>query len=497
MSASIHDVFAESCKRHSKRTAIVDMAGAISYGDLLDAATALGGFLRTSLPKGCDRVAIHAENSAKYVAGYYGALAVGLTPFLLDPALGRRDLATISQSCGVGPFLHDAKGSAALRDAERLGEFGGLTLGLVGGEVGGAAIPALDPRTGTCRFTSGTTGAPKCLEFSHLAVTSAARNWIEGTGLAGDDRVLCLATFANGLAFNTSLLASFIQGAELHLHEGMPTSARIRARVEGAKITRLVGFPLLYQILGGSSEEARGESSNSRLASLRVAISAGAPLAAEVRARFEATSGVLLADYYGIAEVGPCTFAREGHDRGLGGALPGVEIEAPGADAEPGEIRVRTASMATRYLNAPDALGQRLNRRGFYRTGDLGRLDEGCLFVTGRIEGPINLAGRKVDPVEIESFARTLPGVEDAAVFADTDAAGGTFIHLAVAGSSALLPRAIQDACRRELTPYKVPARVSPVPTIPRSSSGKARQTLLRELIAAGRDDKSSNTENA
>ena len=76
------------------------------------------------------------------------------------------------------------------------------------------------PATQVCRFTSGTTGRPKCLEFSGDAVVSAARNWVLGTGMTGEDRTLCLAALSNGLAFNTSLLSTFLAGGELHFLKG-------------------------------------------------------------------------------------------------------------------------------------------------------------------------------------------------------------------------------------------------------------------------------------
>jgi acyl-coenzyme A synthetase/AMP-(fatty) acid ligase len=353
---------------------------------------------------------------------------------------------------------------------------------------GGEAAFRPRPATQVCRFTSGTTGRPKCLEFSGDAVVSAARNWVLGTGMSAGDRTLCLAALSNGLAFNTSLLSTFLAGGELHFLKGAPLTRPVARRIAEAEITRLVAFPTLYR-----NFVAPGGPDPAAMASLRHAISAGAPLWPDVREEFRARYGLDISDYYGIAETGPCTFERDpGYHHGLGEPLPGVEIRiAPGPDDgegpdAAGEVLVRTSSMASGYLNHPGLFEGRLDADGFYHSGDRGRIVDGRLHLVGRTQDHINVAGRKIDPTEIVAVVSALEGVTEAVAFADEDLNREALVHLVVvAANGGPTKSAVAEACRSRLAPYKVPGRISFVPAIPRNGIGKPRIALLREQLNA------------
>ncbi|MFJ4186611.1 class I adenylate-forming enzyme family protein [Kitasatospora sp. NPDC089509] len=483
--------FLAACAEHGERRAVVAGGEELSYARFAALVRERARTLDALLGPDLVNVGLHAANSIDYLVCYYALLVAGRLPFLIDATFGAAELEGIRTSCGVPAFLFDGAEPFPLGGEARAVPDSALTLAVPpapaaapesGEPESGVPVPgAPEPgaSTATCRFTSGTTGAPKCLEFTADAVIAAARTWAAGTGLGPDDRVLCLAGFTNGLAFNTSLLPVFTVGAELHLYQGLPTSGGISRAVTRAAATRLVAFPLAYRLLAAAPRPDVGA-----FAGVTRAVSAAAVLDPEVRRGFESRYGVRIADYYGIAETGPCTYEREpDRSEGLGTALPGVSVKVVELPTGESEVRVRTDSMAAGYLNAPGALAERLDPDGYYRTGDLGHLADGRLFVTGRLGGPINLAGRKIDPAEIERTLLALDGVTDAAVFADTDANGETVLHAALAGSGRIGRAEVVDACRARLAPFKVPGRVTFLPAIPRSTVGKARMTELRRLV--------------
>ncbi|MEU3556117.1 class I adenylate-forming enzyme family protein [Streptomyces fragilis] len=477
---ALHELFLAACAQHGDRCAVVDDGTQITYREFAARVRERADRLARSLSPREQRVALYASNSADYLVSYYALLAGGRLPFLVDAQFGATELHGIVGSCGVRVFLTDKPHAFPLPGTAT--PVAGSLLTLMRPAPVAAPpvpVPVPAPTTATCRFTSGTTGAPKCLEFSAAAVHSAARNWMTGTGLEPDDRVLCMAAFTNGLAFNTSLLATFLAGAELHVYRGLPTSSGVIRALRGARATRLVAFPLVYRVLAEAPDP-----DPEAFAHLRRAISAAATLPPEHRAAFESRYGVRIADYYGIAETGPCTYERD-PDRtaGLGTALPGVALRIVERETGEPEVLVRTESMASRYLNVPGGLEARIDEDGFYRTGDRGHLDDGRLFVSGRLDGPLNLAGRKVDPTEIERVLTGLDGVHDAVVFADHDAQGGTVLHAVLSGPRDPGRAEVIDACRVHLAPYKVPGRVTHLPAIPRSSAGKVRLTELKELV--------------
>ena len=484
MTGTIQDALSEALGRHTGRRALVG-AEVLSYEEMGARITAAVRLLRKSLSgRPVQHIGYCLANRSEYVLLYFGALAAGFLPLLLDANFNTGEIEAIRGDCGLDALVME-RAKAERLDVPGKGEPVQFADDVVILPLSRSAEPSYTPRptTQVCRFTSGTTGRPKCLEFSGHAVVSAARNWVLGTGMTGEDRTLCLAALSNGLAFNTSLLSTFLAGGELHFLKGAPLTRPVARRIAESGITRLVAFPTLYR-----NFVAPGGPDRAALASLRHAISAGAPLWPDVREEFRALYGLDISDYYGIAETGPCTFERDAsYHSGLGEPLPGVEIRiaADSKDSDTaGEVLVRTASMASGYLNHPGLFEQRLDSDGFYHSGDRGRIVDGRLHLVGRTQDHINVAGRKIDPTEIVTVVSALAGVDDAVAFPDEDLNRETLVHLAVVASSPEVTRAaLAEACRSRLAPYKVPGRISFVQEIPRTGIGKPRIALLREQL--------------
>ncbi|WP_328914160.1 MULTISPECIES: class I adenylate-forming enzyme family protein [unclassified Streptomyces] len=465
------DVLTEHLGRHRDRTAVTDRHTSLSYADLLRAAgQAADEIRRRTAGRDRPRVGITARNSASYLVAYVGAVLAGAVPLLIDAATGDTELARLDEDCTPDLLVHDrAPGPADLPLP------GAPGLAVTVRPERARAYPMRDD-TAVCRFTSGTTGKPNCIEFSGRAVHAAAANWAAGTGLSGEDRIICFAGLSNGLAFNTSLLAAFLTGARLHLPHGLPTAGRVSRELRGAGATRLVAFPALYDAI------ARRDGPDDAFAGIRQAISSGAPLSAATAARFHEVTGLVIADYYGIAETGPLTFAAEpGPGAGLGSPLPGVVLRA-GDGGAPAGVRVRSESMASRYLNAPGLLESRIGADGLYDTGDQGVLRDGRLFLTARSTRMVNVAGRKIDPVEVAGALREIPGVDDAVVLEAVDRHGQTALG-AVVASAVLDTAAVRAAARDRLTAHKVPSLLRVVPRIPAGAIGKPSMAELRSLL--------------
>jgi acyl-CoA synthetase (AMP-forming)/AMP-acid ligase II len=466
------------CVLHAARTAVVSPAAALSYAQLGERIETAAGLLTAALG-GSSHLGFCLANRPEYVVLYFAALRAGHLPLLLDANFNSGEIEAIRADCGLDALVVEADKGARL-DVPGKGEPVPFQGDVVLLPLASDAPPRFRrrPATEVCRFTSGTTGRPKCLEFSGPAVVAAARHWVAGTGMGAADRTLCLAALSNGLAFNTSLLATFLAGGELHFAAGPPLTRTVARRIAESRITRLVAFPTLYR-----NFVAAGGPDPAAMASLEHAISAGAPLWPDVREEFRALYGLDISDYYGIAETGPCTFERDpGHGSGLGEPLPGAEIRIdPG-----GEVLVRTESMTSGYLNHPGLFESRLDADGFYHSGDRGRLVDGRLHLVGRTQDHINVAGRKIDPAEIAALVSTLPGVADAVAFADEDLNKETVVHLAVVATDPQVTKAsVAAVCRSRLAPYKIPGLISFVQEIPRNGIGKPRIVALREQLRA------------
>jgi acyl-CoA synthetase (AMP-forming)/AMP-acid ligase II len=477
----LQDAMSGCCDRHGGRTATSCGSEAITYDELCRRIHAAARTLEASLFARA-HVGFCLGNRPEYVVLYFATLYAGFLPLLLDANFNSGEIESIRDDCGLDALVIERTKVAGLDVPGKLEPVP------YGDDVALLPLsrrePAFRPQptTQVCRFTSGTTGRPKCIEFSGHAVVAAARNWVLGTGMTAEDRTLCLAALSNGLAFNTSLLSTFLAGGELHFLKGPPLTRPVARRIAEARITRLVAFPTLYRHFA-----APGGPEPAAMASLEHAISAGAPLWPDVREEFRSRYGLDISDYYGIAETGPCTFERDpDHHAGLGKPLPGVEIRiAPRqAGSEAGEVLVRTESMASGYLNHPGLFEERVDALGFYHSGDRGQIVDGRLHLVGRTQDHINVAGRKIDPTEIVAVVTGLDGVEDAVAFPDEDLNREALVHLVVvAASRELTKSAVAEACRSRLAPWKVPGRISFIDEIPRTGIGKPRIAVLREQL--------------
>lgn len=480
-STSVAREVIEACQRHGPKVALVDRRLETTYEDLEAQIRARADVVNSLIRQPGARIGFYAANTTEYVVTYYAAIHSGHVPFLIDAGFGRHELEEIQRGCGVLHYLVDRSAAARfpLPNRSRPVPGGNLVLLTVASERGSTKSGAvLGADVATCRFTTGTSGQPKCLVFSHNAVVSAAGNWRSGTGLSSEDRTLCLAGFCNGLAFNTSLLATFLSGAELHLYQGMLVSRQIGFAVREAGITRLVAFPLVYRLLADASDSGSDD-----FQSIRLAISAGAALPPQVRSACTKKLGFSIADYYGIAEAGPCTFEKDREFQiGLGTPLPGVDIKAGVNEHGAQEVLVKTDSMASCYLNIPGLFEAALDCDGYFPTGDLGYIRSGRLFLTGRCGGGMNLEGRKIDPTEIEEVVGRMPGVTDAAVCRGEDESGRVYLHLLVVTNKPLSRTAVVSACSSELSPYKLPSYVEVVESIPRSATGKVLRGQVHRL---------------
>ncbi|MEU2436622.1 class I adenylate-forming enzyme family protein [Streptomyces rubradiris] len=477
MTDVLFDVMERALRAHPDAVAVSDRDTVLGYGELAEAGRRRAAALRALLPA-CDRprVGIRAANSVDYVVTYLALLEAGCVPFLIDRATGPQDTRHIQEDCGLDLLVHEE--DAPVPES-----------GVPAGVLGSLRVtrfpaapdrPALHDETEVCRFTSGSTGRPQCIEFRGHAVHRAAVNWAEGTGLDGDDSIVCLASLSNGLAFNTSLLSAFLVGAQLHLGRGLPTGGSVARLLSRSAATRLVAFPALYESL------VKRALSKEALPRLRMAVSSAAPLDPRTKERFEAATGVPLQNYYGIAEAGPLTFATDPlTDPGLGQPLPGVRLRA-GTAERPDVVEVLSESMGTRYLNAPGVLEARVGADGFYRSGDRGYLSGGSLVLTGRTSQLVNVGGRKVDAKEVTDVLLGAPHVTDAVVLEAVDRHGATALAAVLTGAPGLDPAGARRHVARHLAPYKVPSLVRVVPEIPRGSSGKPNAAVLRRMFEDG-----------
>jgi long-chain acyl-CoA synthetase len=238
------------------------------------------------------------------------------------------------------------------------------------------------------------------------------------------------------------------------------------------------------------------------LAGIALGISGGMPLDTALIAKWEAATGGVLVEGYGLSEtspilmINPLTAERHAGSIGLPVSSTDARIvsredgatEQPAG--EPGELVVRGPQVFRGYWNRPDETRDAL-RDGWFRTGDIAVMDERGFFeIVGRIKELIITGGFNVVPGEVEEAIVALDGVADAAVVGLPDPHAGEKVVAAVVmePGAAFDPEAMRVALRGSLTPYKVPRELRRVDELPRNMIGKVLRKKIREQLLQGED---------
>jgi acyl-CoA synthetase (AMP-forming)/AMP-acid ligase II len=354
------------------------------------------------------------------------------------------------------------------------------------------------------QFTSGTTGRPKAVPLRHsnvLELLDGVVSSLRGSGTRAEGE---RAPMPNLIPVSLSLWAglynvlfAFRVGAPVVIVDPF-TSAEFASAVRRYGIRSTVLPPAAMTML--ADDDAVTD-----LEPLRYVRSITAPLSPLQARRFRDKFDVAILNCYGQTEIGgeivgwTAADWREAGDAKLGSVgrpHAGVSVQAVDQDGvglpldEVGELCVRTPAFENDESMRAE-LADRLTPDGWFRTGDLGRVDpDGFVWIEGRVSDMINRGGLKVFPAEVAEVLRLAPDVDDAAVVGVPDDRLGEVpvAFLVRPGGADDLDRDALDAlCRQHLAPYKVPVRYLEVDALPRNEIGKV---LQRELVARAAQDK-------
>jgi acyl-CoA synthetase (AMP-forming)/AMP-acid ligase II len=222
---------------------------------------------------------------------------------------------------------------------------------------------------------------------------------------------------------------------------------------------------------------------------LRYVRSITAPLSPLQAHRFRDRFGIVVLNCYGQTEIGGEIIGwsaadAKAHPDKLGAVgRPHAGVEAR-RDPDSGELEVRTPALSAGFADGAD-LSDRVTYDGWFRTGDIGHVDEdGFVWIDGRLSDMINRGGLKVSPAEVEEVLRLSPGVADVAVVGVADdRLGEVPVAFVVPTGGPPGVTELDSLCREHLAPYKVPARFEVVDALPRNEVGKV---LTRALLDRG-----------
>ena len=441
-----------------------------SYEHCAQAVDRVATGLRQLGIKPGDRVGLFLPNVPHYVAAYYGALAMGAVIVNFSPLYTVDELAAQVADSGTTTLI-TLSAAALLPTALKVMERGGIERLIVGsvagvlpkaksllyrmfkrGEVapfpsdsrvtrfsaliandGKHALPEVNPDDiAVLQYTGGTTGVPKGAMLTHQNLTANARQ-VDAIDpdRDSDDRIVGVLPFFHVFANTCVLNRTILSGGMIAMLPRFDAKAAL-ATISRVKATALPGVPTMYQALLDHPDIGK-----TNFSSLRVCVSGGAPLPAEVKARFEAVSGSKVAEGYGLTESAGVvsTNPYEGVDKTgtIGQPLPATRVKLldredptrPAPDGEPGEIAFAGPQVMKGYWQRPEADAE-VFVDGWLRTGDVGTIDEdGYIRIVDRLKDMIAVGGFKVFPSVIEAQLYRHEAVREALVIGIPDRYSG------------------------------------------------------------------------
>lgn len=510
-SRTLFDLCREQAGRHPDRTAVICGERAATYRDLADGAGRIGAaLLANGIGRG-DRVGILVNNRLEWLEAAIGATAAGAVAVPFSTWSKPGELAYLLANSAVQALIavnsfagQDFASVLAaltpnfplLRLIVMLG--GGIRPGWIGYDDfrSAAALDLLAPGQGASAgddalilYTSGSSARPKAVRLQHYAVIENGFNIGERMRLTADDRVLLAPPLFWAYGACNALPATSSHGAALVL-QGHFDAADWIGLVERHRVTAVYTLP---SITGAVLRHP--EFRPRRVASLRTGLMIGSPQ--EVRIAAEELGAAQICNIYGSTEiygnccVTPCDWPLECRMAGQGPPLPGVRLRI--VDPENRQVlpegttgALEVAGYVTPgYCGASAAYNQAaFTADGYFRTGDLGFVDEaGGFHFVARDADIIKRAGINVSPAEVETLLLMHPAVAQAAVVgADAGERGEAIVAFVVAKpASEISAAALRAHCRALASSYKVPDHIAIRAALPVTETGKLFRRALRE----------------
>jgi long-chain acyl-CoA synthetase len=532
--ASIGELLVQSCRQFAGRPAFTCMGKTLTYGELDRHSRAFAAYLQsTGLTRGA-RVAIMMPNVLQYPVVMMAVLRAGYTVVNVNPLYTPRELEHQLKDSGAEAIiilenfattLQAVIGRTAVRHVvvasmgDMLGGLKGAVVNLVVRRVkkmvpawslhGHVKFPAalklgaassfkpVDVSADDVAFlqyTGGTTGISKGATLLHRNVlANVAQNaaWVETAFIKRPRPADLVYACPLPLYHIYALTVNALMGMQMGSHNILiPNPRDIAAFVKELQKYRVNIFPGLNTLFNGllNNEEFRRVD----FKPLLLTFGGGMAVQRPVAERWQKVTGCVVSEGYGLSETSPVAtanrFDADEFSGTIGLPLPSTELairDEEGNDlpfGEVGEICIRGPQVMAGYWNRPDETAQVMTKDGFFRTGDMGMMDErGYTKIVDRKKDMILVSGFNVYPNELEEVVAQHPGVLEVAAIGVPDERSGEVPKLFVVKKDpALTAEILLEYCRQNLTGYKRPKSIEFRTDLPKTNVGKILRKELR-----------------
>ena len=484
MGETILDVLARDVAARGGHPFLVHEGRRVTYAELDRLASGAAQALAALGVARGDRVTLALGNSIDYLVAAFGILKAGAVLSPLNPALGAAELDYIVGHAEPRVVVTEAAHVETFRGLRHRGEV--VTPGALSSlRAEGPAVVVGPDDPALLLYTSGTTGNPKGVLFTHGNSGQGGRRFLGTLGITADDVILAVTPLFHGNAWGAVQTALHAGGtvafpAAFHASEFWPL-----VHATGATVLYTLGT-ILAMVL------ARPPSELERTSRLRVILGLGsAPIRDRVTARFGVTD---VAECYGSTDAGVVTITPVGVPPRPGSCGPPVAgvalriLDDDGRELPPrsaGEVAVRSPSRMTAYFRDPDETARAL-RDGWFLTGDVGWLDEdGWLYFVDRKKDVIRRGGENVSSALVEKVLREHPRVAEVAVVGVPHPVLGQEIKAFVVASAPVGEDELQAFASARLARFQVPRLWEFRASLPKTATQRVEKYKLRQTGGA------------
>ena len=415
----------------------------------------LGGFAAG------DVLAVQIGNHEDWPSWLIAFLRRKLVALPLEPGMGEQERTNALKICSTAAVVAAPKA------------FGAENIEVLPMRTSATTTDWGKSRPSLLKLTSGTTAEPRAVRFRSEQLLADCNNICDTMGITDADINLAVIPVSHSYGFSNLITPLIARGVPMVLSSD-PMPRAILDDLERSDATVFPGMPVFYQAFCEMREVPP-------LNRLRLCISAGAPLSLEVARKFQEKFQRPIHSFYGSSECGGICYDREGAalDAGfVGEPMQGVSLELLEPEAESSRVRVRSAAVADGYF--PKTNEEKLGH-GFFIPDDLLQKSGKGFRIVGRISDVINVAGKKVNPAEVEAALLRYEGVQQAVVFGRESILRNQEVAACVVASSEVNESQLLEFCRRRLSGWQVPKQILLVRDIPVNERGKiSRRDLAR-----------------
>jgi long-chain acyl-CoA synthetase len=332
------------------------------------------------------------------------------------------------------------------------------------------------PRPDMLKLTSGTTGTPRAIRVRETHLFADCRNICATMGISPRDVNYGVIPFSHSYGFSNLVTPLLFQGTRLVCAtDPMPRAIYDGLQHSGATV--FPGTPALFQAVGSLADAAE-------LRSVRLCISAGAPLAPEISRQFHAKYRLKIHSFYGSSECGGIAYDRT-HDTELPSGFAGRPMDGVRV------LRIENDRVAVEGENVTDGYFPHsepaiLNGKRFI-PGDIIEWSDSGMRLIGRVTDVVNVAGKKVHPSIVEEHLRKLPGVIEAVVFGIPSAVRNEDLVAYVTCSRAVSRQALENHCHSGLSSWQIPREFRILSEMPVNTRGKINRAELAKSYLQSR----------